>query len=196
MGRDIAECFQFCSRENPEAKRTAKEYNVGSWYGYKIIKNSATSVGEQNPDATALKIEDREIESNTMNIKMIKIFVLAEIAFLLLWVLVEGVYTKSIFAYLFLLTVYFFIFRKVAPEVIRGIKDVFVCLPLIFSNTFMVSLICMEVADYFSNNNSAVSKLGLTYKSLIWKGYSLFYASIVFGLLSLILLLFLKIVRK
>ena len=54
----------------------------------------------------------------------------------------------------------------------------------------------MEVADYFSNNNSAVSKLGLTYKSLIWKGYSLFYASIVFGLLSLILLLFLKIVRK
>ena len=131
-----------------------------------------------------------------MNIKMIKIFVLAEIAFLLLWVLVEGVYTKSIFAYLFLLTVYFFIFRKVAPEVIRGIKDVFVCLPLIFSNTFIVSLICMEVADYFSNNNSAISTLGLTYKSLIWKGYSLFYASIVFGLLSLILLLFLKIVRK
>jgi hypothetical protein len=68
------------------------------------------------------------IESNMTKSKMIKIFIFAEIAILLLWVLVEGAYTKQIFASLILLGGYYFIFRNVAPAGIRGIKDVLVCL--------------------------------------------------------------------
>src|SRR3982751_3812895 len=121
-------------------------------------------------------------------LKMIEIFVLVEIALFFLWVLIEGVYTKRAFSYFILFGAYFFFFQKVVPHKIQGIKDVLVCITLIFANTFIVSFVCMEIADYFENNENAVSRLGLTYKPLIWKGYSLCYASIIFGLLSLILL--------
>ncbi|SRR5258706_1824007 len=126
---------------------------------------------------------------------MFRIIIALEFILLVLWVFIESIYTKTIFSYLFLFVIYFFILLKIAPRKIHNLKDVLVLLIFIFFNLFIVSLILMEIGDYFYNN-TIVSKFGVSYKPLIGFGYSLFYFSILFFLIDILGLIILRLLRK
>ena len=121
---------------------------------------------------------------------MSRIIIVLECLLLLVWILIERVYTKGMLLYSILFGIYLFIFLKFAPRKITGIRNILIFFVLIFANLFILSLIFMELSDYFYNNKDAVSTFRLSYRALFWYGYNISYISIIGFLLGLFLLPF------